>query len=753
MPLSYYIHISGQVQGVGFRPHVYNLATEHGIRGYVSNNEKGVIILAQGDESRVSGFYSELLGNPPPLARIRDHHMEEGLAESMEGFRILPSRVQDKLNLQLTPDFGICEKCMQELADTQNRRFNYPFTTCVNCGPRWSLTRNFPFERENTSLQDFTMCDTCSREYGDPADRRFHSQTNSCPDCGIRITMCDDKGKQLETGPEQLFREAARLLSQGHILALKNTGGYLLCCDAENPGAIDLLRKRKRRPAKPFALLYPSMESLERELQVTEAQRQALESPTRPIVLLPLKGYSGSLALEEIAPGLRHLGVMIPYTGMLELLAKEFARPLVATSGNLHGSPIICEEDEAMRLLEGVADFFIHHDLEIENPQDDSVLKFSERNELPILFRRSRGLAPNYFDFQDKEASSCLMAMGSQLKSTLAFVPNEYLYVSQYLGNLDHFDVYDRFIHTTKAFARIFDEEPQTILVDAHPGYLSSTRGMDMAAQLGAGLRKIQHHKAHFASVLGEHGLFDQEGPVLGVIWDGTGFGDDGQIWGGEFFLYEDKNMERIRHFEYFDWIAGDKMALEPRLSLLSLSGMPGMDALRSKFTGEEIRVYAKRLQTNHLKTSSVGRIFDAVASLLGICDHNSYEGEAAIRLENLIEAYEMERCRPLLTLEEGALSGKRLLDRIWEELERGADTQEIAVNFLFTLASLVRELADSIGVRKIAFSGGVFQNTILIDMVQELLKDGHETYFNVNLAPNDENISFGQVMYHMNIP
>ncbi len=752
MPLSYYIHISGQVQGVGFRPHVYNLATKQGIRGYVSNNEKGVIILAQGDSATVRGFYSDLLKNPPPLARIRAHQMEEGLAEPIEGFQILPSKVEDKLNLQLTPDFGICEKCRQELSHPENRRFSYPFTTCVNCGPRWSLTRNFPFERENTSLEDFTMCETCSREYGDPADRRFHSQTNSCPDCGIHIVMCDDEGKQLETRPEHLFREAARLLSQGKILALKNTGGYLLCCDAENPEAVDLLRKRKRRPAKPFALLYPSMESLERELQVTEVQRQALESPTRPIVLLPLKEYRGRLALEEIAPGLRHLGVMIPYSGLLELLAKEFDRPLVATSGNLHGSPIISEEAEAMRLLEGVADFFIHHDLEIENPQDDSVLKFSERNELPILFRRSRGFAPNYFDFHQEDLD-CVLAMGSQLKSTLAFVPNEYLYVSQYLGNLDHFDVYRRFLDTTDAFTRIFREEPQTILVDAHPGYLSSTRGMDMATQLGAGLRKIQHHKAHFASVLGEHGLFDQEEPVLGVIWDGTGFGDDGKIWGGEFFLYEDKSMERIRHFEYFDWIAGDKMALEPRLSLFSLSGGPGRDAIRSKFTEEEIRVYEKRLETNRLKTSSVGRIFDAVASLLGICDHNSYEGEAAIRLENSIEAYEMGSCRPLLTLEEGALSGMRLLDRIGEELDRGADRQQIAANLLFTLASLVRELADSSGARKIAFSGGVFQNSILIDMVQELLKEGYETYFNVNLAPNDENISFGQVMYHMNIP
>ncbi len=753
MPVSYFIHISGQVQGVGFRPHVYNLASRFGIHGYVSNNEQGVIILAQGQADQVNDFCATILKNPPPLARIRSHAMEEGPAEPFEGFRILPSRVQDKLNLQLTPDFGICDQCREELSDPHNRRFSYPFTTCVNCGPRWSVTRNFPFERENTSLQDFNMCETCAEEYITPSDRRFHSQTNSCPACGISLSLCDANGGEVRTKPEEIFREIARLLSQGRIIALKNTGGYLLCCDAENSEAVELLRKRKRRPAKPFALMYPSLEALEREIRVTEAQREALESPARPIVLLPLKSYRGSLALEEIAPGLRHLGVMLPYSGLLELVATAFTRPIIATSGNLHGSPIISDEQEAMSLLNGVADFFVHHNLDIENPQDDSVVKYSEKSAVPVLFRRSRGFAPNFFDFHEKEVSECIMAMGSQLKSTLAFVPNEYLYVSQYLGNLDHFDVYRRFLDSTDAFTRIFGEEPQAILVDAHPGYMSTTRGMDMATQLGADLRKIQHHKAHFASVLGEHGLFDQDEPVLGVIWDGTGYGDDGQIWGGEFFLYREKGMERIRHFDYFDWIAGDKMAQEPRLSLFSLSEGTGSEALGSKFTVEELRVYARRLETNRLKTSSVGRIFDAAASLLGICDYNSYEGEAAIRLENSISDYEIGNCRSLLTLADGALSGKRLLQRITEELDRGASVEETAANFLFTLASLIREVADSAGVRKVAFSGGVFQNTILIDMVQELLREPVETYFNVNLAPNDENISFGQLMYHLKIP
>jgi hydrogenase maturation protein HypF len=595
------------------------------------------------------------------------------------------------------------------------------------------------------------MCETCADEYGNPADRRFHSQTNSCPTCGIRLTLCDGEGNEVVVEPQKLFSEVAGRLSEGKIIALKNTGGYLLCCDAENPEAVDLLRKRKRRPAKPFALMYPSIESLEREIGLTEMQRKALQSPVRPIVLLPLGGYRGGLALQEIAPGLRHLGVMLPYSGLLELLAQEFARPIVATSGNLHGSPIISEEEEAMSLLNGVADFFVHHNLKIENPQDDSVMKFSERNELSILFRRSRGLAPNFFDFHDQGHKACVMAMGSQLKSTLAFVPNEYLYVSQYLGNLDHFDVYQRFLHSTDAFARIFEQAPKQILVDAHPGYLITTRGKEMASQQRSSLHEIQHHRAHFASVLGEHGLFEQDQPVLGVIWDGTGFGDDRQIWGGEFFLYRDKSMGRIRHFDYFDWIAGDKMALEPRLSLFSLSEGSDFESVSSKFTREEFKIYTRLLEGNQLKTSSVGRIFDAVASLLGICDLNSYEGEAAIRLENSIEDYEIGRCKALIGLEKDPLSAKLLLQRVSEELDRGADVQETAANFLFTLASLVRELADSLGVKKVAFSGGVFQNSILTDMIQDLLKKDFETYFNVNLAPNDENVSYGQMMYYLN--
>lgn len=750
MTVSYLIHISGQVQGVGFRPYVYNLANGYGLLGFVSNNEKGVIIRAQGSKESVFGFYEDLIAKPPPLSRIRAHSIEEDELEPFDSFSIRKFGRSDRLNLQLTPDFGICEQCREELADSLNRRFGYAFTTCVNCGPRWSVTRNFPFERENTSLVQFQMCPECLTEYENPANRRFHSQTNSCGACGIHMDICNANGESLGIPESDLFAEAGRLLQKGHILAIKNTGGYLLCCDAGNAESVALLRKRKRRPSKPFALMYPSIQMLESELELTAEQKKALESSERPIVIVPFQEYSGTLALEEIAPGLRQLGVMIPYSGVLELLAGHLSRPIVATSGNIHGSPIISDENEALELLNQVADFFVHHDLSIANPQDDSVLKFSQQNGLPIWFRRSRGLAPNYFDFQRPEGDS-VMAMGSQLKSTIAFAPNAYLYISQYLGNLDNFDVYQRFVETGGELMRIFERRPRLILVDSHPGYLSTKWGKDLSKDLGASCHEIQHHKAHFASVLGEHGLFNCNEPVLGVIWDGTGYGEDGQIWGGEFFLYQERSMRRFGHFEYFDWLAGDKMAREPRLSLLSLGDETMRESTLLKFSEEEQRIYRRLLASNNLKSSSVGRIFDAVASLLGLCDHNTYEGQAAILLENSIGAYDRDRLSPLISASDsGTIDSRQLLRRVFDEFQREPDIRKVGAEFLFTLASIVGEMAALAGVRKVALSGGVFQNSVLCDMVLDVSIGRFETFFNVNLAPNDENISFGQMMYHL---
>ncbi|MGB5321536.1 carbamoyltransferase HypF [Lutimonas sp.] len=749
MHKTYRIIINGRVQGVGFRPYVSKLAKSMGLAGNVSNNEFGVVIFASGEAERVTQFYKQLIKNPPPVARIKAHEIIELDWVHYDSFEIIPTQTKGKLNLALTPDFAICQTCCSEIADPQNRRFMYPFTTCVNCGPRWSITNTFPFERAHTSIHEFSMCPACKTEYTDPDDRRFHSQTNSCPKCGIILELEDHQGNHIKADSKQIFKRISKLIGKGKILAVKNTGGYLLCCDAGNPEVIDKLRRLKRRPKKPFAILYPSIDLLKKEIVLDHDQITALTSPERPIVIVSSKGFKGQLALNELAPGLGQLGVMLPYSGILELLGREFGRPLVATSGNIHGSPIISEKDKALELISHVADYFLHHNLSILNAQDDSVIKFSFRNRQRVLFRRSRGFAPNYFDDVPRNKTKVL-ALGGHLKSTIAFAPNDYLYLSQYLGNLDHYEVYARFVETIAVFMRIFKETPDCILVDKHPAYLSTQYGEELSMKIKVPLYKIQHHMAHFASVLAEHQLFEHDRDILGVVWDGTGYGDDGQIWGGEFFGYQDGDIIRTGHFEYFDWLAGDKMSKEPRLSLFSLNNDPKAAFLKDKFSAQEIAIYSSIKTSNKLQTSSVGRIFDALASLLGFCDMNSYEGEGAILLENAVQDYDPALLKIYVRPgDDGIVPTNVLWANLFKDFLDGLEKEEIILNFLFTLANVIIKMAELKGTRIIALSGGVFQNTVLVDMVNELSENKFELFFNRNLAPNDENIAIGQLMYY----
>ncbi len=741
--------MTGRVQGVGFRPHVFNLAHKFGLKGSVSNNEEGVVIYLSGEIEEVQLFYSTLIGHPPKLAKIRDHHLSEIIYRAFDGFVIVPSQTEGKLNLQLTPDFAICDTCKAEITDPNNRRYHYPFTTCVNCGPRWAITNKFPFERDHTNMATFEMCDTCAEEYQNPSDRRFHSQTNSCSHCGIELKLVDAKGALLSG--EDVIKKTAVLIKKGSIVAIKNTSGYLLCCNSTNPEVIKKLRERKRRPTKPFAILYPSLSLLKQHLKINNIQEDTLTSPESPIVIVPKTDLTGNLAVDELAPQLNQLGIMLPYSGILFLLATELQIPIVATSGNIHTSPIISDAATAHQELVDVADYFLDHNLDITNPQDDSVVKFSNRFHEKVIFRRSRGLSPN-FDAEVKTDRK-ILAMGGHLKSTLAFIPNDYLYISQYLGNLDHFDVYDRYMDTAAKFTKLFEVLPETILVDKHPAYNSTLHGIELAKKWNIPLASIQHHKAHFASVLGEHGLFGQNSSVLGVVWDGTGYGDDQQIWGGEFFKYQDQAMERIGHFEYFDWLAGDKMAKEPRISFFSLANDIMQEDLRQKFSKEELAIYHHLKEKDSLKTSSVGRLFDAVASLLNVCDYNTYEGEAAILLENQVHQYQLENCTSYISeIKDGIVPTHLLFSKIHHDHRSGRNKQEIIVDFLFTLASVVIKMAEQQNIKEIAMSGGVFQNTVLIDMIKELSKSEYKLYFNRNLSPNDENISFGQVAYHQYI-
>ena len=538
-----------------------------------------------------------------------------------------------------------------------------------------------------------------------------------------------------------------------NIIAIKNTSGYLLCCDASSKHVVQRLRAKKNRPNKPFAILYPSLKILEQHLDVSEKQKQSLTSTERPIVIIPKTNFKGSLALAELAPNLNQLGVMLPYSGILQLLANELREPIVATSGNLHGSPIISDNEESFEVLQNIADYFLHHNLKITNPQDDSVVKFSTKFKHEVLFRRSRGYAPNYFGIQ-LSRNKKIMAMGAHLKSTIAFLPNDYLYISQYLGNLDNFEVYNRFTKTAISFISLFEQKPDVILTDKHPSYHSSQYGKELSEKLKTKLFEIQHHKAHFASVLGEHELFDNDDSILGVIWDGTGYGDDGQIWGGEFFSYQSKKIERISYFEYFDWLAGDKMAKEPKLSLLSLADFQMQSILTEKFSEKELVIHQSLKKQNKLKTSSVGRLFDAVASLLNICDINTYEGEAAILLENQIINYDLKTCKTYCTVvDDNVIPTKLLLNNLYFDYKKGVEKETVIINFLYTLARIIFQIAKNKKINKIAFSGGVFQNTILVDMLKEIGEKEYKLYFNRNLAPNDENISYGQIMYYLNSP
>ena len=746
---TYKISVSGQVQGVGFRPYVYALAIEFSLKGTVYNNEKGVIIFVTGKESNINHFYQKLTSLPPPVSKIQNNSIKEISKIEFDDFKIIPSKKNGQLNLPLTPDFAICTDCKKELEDTKNRRYNYAFTTCVNCGPRWAITQTFPFERNHTSINKFTMCETCKQEYATPSNRRFHSQTNTCPTCNIELKLTNTKDELILVSKNNLFKTIAQLLSAGNIIAIKNTSGYLLCCDAENSKVVQKLRDKKHRPNKPFAVLYPSLKKLQNEIQLNKPQIDSLTSSERPINIIPLKNYKGNIAVNEIAPGLNQLGVMLPYTGILQLLANELDFPIIATSGNIHGSPIISNNIEAIEKLKNVADYFLQHSLKIEHPQDDSVIKFSTKFNQEVLFRRSRGYAPNYLETTIK-SSEKILAMGAHLKSTITFYPNENVYVSEYLGNLDNYDTYNRFLGTTQTFIKLFEQQPKVILVDKHIGYQSSQLGKELANKNDLKLVEIQHHKAHFTAILGEHQLFKKE--VLGVIFDGTGFGDNKNIWGGEFFNYKNNSIKRISQIENFDWLLGDKMAKEPRLSLFSLASEEMLPILKQKFTDSELKNYSYLKSQNKLKTSSVGRLFDAVASLLNITDFNTYEGEAAILLENKITKYNISTCINYSNTIENGISAKEIITAIYTDIQQGNTVENIITNFLFTLAKSIIAIATKNNYKHIALSGGVFQNTTLVDLLIELTPENIKLYFHKNLSPNDENISFGQLMYYLHI-
>ncbi|MGB5817926.1 MAG: carbamoyltransferase HypF [Saonia sp.] len=751
MQKTFKITLSGQVQGVGFRPFVHGLAQGHQYKGTVCNNELGVLIHINTTKENAEIFLKEVLDKAPSIAVIQSYSLKETAFVVYPDFSIVNSEKRHQINIPLTPDFGICVSCRNEIVDKDNRRFQYPFTTCVNCGPRYAITTKFPFERPHTTMAKYTMCAHCTEEYSNPQDQRFHSQTNSCPDCGIQLKLTDAKGKMISGSQAELIKKVVTALAHGKIVALKNTNGYLLCCDAQNKKAVQKLRKKKKRPTKPFALLYPTLEFVEQHFVLDPNAKKALTSSVAPIVILRPNTSIQHLAISDIAPGLDQLGIMLPSSALLTLIMQELKTPMVATSGNIHGSPIISNEKDAVEKLKDVSDFFLHHDLEISFPQDDSVLKFSGGQQ--ITLRRSRGLAPNYLEY-DTITDEPILAMGAHLKSTFTYTPNAHTYVSPYFGNLDNYDVLERYSQSIEQYTQLFEKRPETILMDLHPQYQSNILGRELAKTRRTKCVPIQHHKAHFASVLGEHGMFPTKEKILGVVWDGTGLGEDRSIWGGEFFIYQNHRIGRLTHFEPFNWLAGDKMSTEPRLSLLGILSEEHNSIAREKFSATEWKIYTKMLQTNTLKTSSVGRLFDAVASLLGIKDYSTYEGEAAMLLENYALQYKGNTYINFLADETyDTVPTKVFIQNILKARLNGIPKEQIAHSFIHTLAMVILKVAQQHNFTCIACSGGVFQNAVLVNKLLLLTQKAKiDLKFNRILSSNDENISFGQLCYYQHI-
>jgi hydrogenase maturation protein HypF len=754
---TYRIHINGIVQGVGFRPLVYQLAVANQLNGYVMNGNDGVHVFFNASETGAKLFLEEIKKQAPQRSIITASSLQKIEDKTFNRFEVLVDESNNaEKQVLISPDIATCSTCQHELLDETNRRYRYPFITCTQCGPRYSIINQLPYERHSTSMQGFTMCGECGREYAEVTDRRFFSQTNSCAACGVELGFWADRKTLLTNDSEAVLQQIKQTLQQGKIIAVKGIGGYLLLCEADVAETIQLLRNRKHRPQKPFALLYPDVASAQLDVIINEEEKALLQSEEAPVVLLRLKPRgSYTVAVEQVAPGLNRLGVMMPYSPLLHLIAGDYGKPLVATSANISGSPILYKDEDALDNLFGIADYVVSYNREIVVPQDDSVVQVSPLTGQKIMIRRSRGYAPGFLQYKTT-LGECVLATGALLKSSFALAVNCNVFISQFLGSTQGYEAQQMYRQTLAHWLMLYSVKPAVIIADKHPGYFSHQYAGALAEEYGVEVKQVQHHEAHFAAVLAENDLIKAKEKVLGVVWDGTGLGNDGNIWGGEFFVYKNNAVQRYSHLAYFPVIAGDKMALEPRIAALcAANGCGAEEVLKKKFTETEWNNYRALVNNATLYSSSAGRLFDAVASLLGVCDKQTYEGEAAMHLQVLAEEYIAENGFVMQASYfneddvETVAPVALLLKGIVHDISMGMSRQKAAAKFHYSLVRLVDIMAKRTGIEKICFSGGVFQNALLADWLKIELAPVYKLYFHKNLSPNDECISFGQMVYY----
>ncbi len=746
------IRIKGIVQGVGFRPFVFQEAKKKGINGWVLNGSNGVEIRFNYPSlTEAREWLKTLVNEAPSLSYIQESFLEQIPTEDFEGFRIEKSKEDEFVDLPLTPDFAMCRTCKREMDDPKDRRYNYAFITCTDCGPRYSITRKVPYDRPVTTMNPFPMCSLCSKEYEDPMTRRHYSQTNSCGNCGVQLNVLgtqNDLDREFDSESEKLDFVVSEL-KNGKVVAVKGIGGFLLICDATNDDCVNKLRRRKHRPDKPLAVLYQNLDEIEKYYYLKDSERASLTSPVAPIVLLEPRQSSHLSPL--IAPELDTIGVMLPYAPILHFISREFNQPLVATSGNVSGSPIVYSNVSASEELSNVADLILEHNREILIPQDDSVVRFSRSKDIRIVLRRSRGLAPNYFgvDFNLSEIEGT-MAVGAEMKGAFAIVHRGRIYISQYLGSMDNYLSQNTFHDVYKHLQNVLGFKPNKLISDIHPDYFG-TRWCQEQIESGVSTRSYQHHKAHFASVLGENNLLYSNEPILGFIWDGTGLSEDHQIWGSETFLWNQGAIEHHGNIGSVRNIAGDKMAIEPRLSLLAFQDN-SEETTSGLFSSEEWDVYQKLKANSKTYTSSMGRFFDAISCLLLNHSKSTYEGQAAMRLETLSrKGWESEQSLATnWSLEFETPFYYQTINHVLREMNHGEPTEVIGFRFHLFLVEWVMQQAERQNIRKLAFSGGVFQNGLLVDLLVERLSGSFDLYFHQELSPNDEGVAFGQLMLEL---
>lgn len=748
---TFHIHIKGMVQGVGFRPFVHHLANEMNLCGYISNTKNGVHIEINADEKTAVVFCQNILQLPPENALITGHSISRTITKSYLNFSIIPDFSDEIPDLFLTPDISICEKCKHDLSDDQGKRYRYPFTTCLQCGPRYSILKKLPYDRINTTMSHLKMCTDCLQEYQDIGDRRYYSQTNSCPECAIQMHIYDKTISEIALSQDVMITYISNAILAGKIVSVKGTGGFLLMCDATNKQTISDLRQKKHRPTKPLAVMYPDLTMAEKDVFIYDQEKNILQNKVAPILLCRRKNICLSgLCNEEIAPELDKIGVMLPNNPLLYLIAKEFNKPLVTTSGNISGSPILYTDENALTHLFDIADLILTYDREIVMPQDDSVLQLTETGH-KIILRRSRGLAPGYFPHPFSDTNERLLAFGGELKGSFAIYQNRNIYISQYLGDQQSLESQIAFKQSMTQLTAMLNIKPDVILADSHPAYHSTSAASVYSVEHDVkNLLKIQHHKAHFSAVLAENSLLHTCEPILGIVWDGTGYGDDHQIWGSEVFLYENGDMRRRAHLKYFNHLMNDKMSREPRLSALSLlKELPAhQHIIETYFNETEWKYYHKVLSGKaETMTSSMGRFLDGIACILGIGSIQTYEGETVMKMESLARQYipEKETFYNFEIVNDEILYFPFLEACIHDFITSG-NVPKICRKVFFSLARLVGQLSDYHSIDRIAFSGGVFQNALLVDMIKKSLNGKKHLYFHVQLSPNDECIGFGQI-------